>query len=300
MFKQYKNFSVYRLSRDMKLEEEALKTALPDYQFSPCGSQDMARTGFTSPLGSDMLYFAASGFIALTVQREKKLLPGHVIKAELNQKIGILEATQGRKLKKTEKDSLKDEVIHSLLPRAFTATDRTQILYSSESNLLFINSGPRRSEDALAMLRKALGSLPVVPLTLENPIELTLTEWVRNDAPPAGYSLGEKADLKAILDDGGSAKLNKQDLSSDEVKTLIAAGKLVTKLSLCTDRVNFAINDGAGFSGVKFSDELLDQNSDIDVEDELQRSSADIILLAGELDSLTSKIVAALGGEASR
>ena len=76
MFKQYKTFSVYRLSRDMKLDEEALKTALPDYQFSPCGSRDMARTGFTSPLGSDMLYFAASGFIALTVQREKKLLPG--------------------------------------------------------------------------------------------------------------------------------------------------------------------------------------------------------------------------------
>lgn len=300
MFKEFRNFAVYRLSRDMDIDAETLAPALPEFKFSPCGSQDMARTGFVSPLGTDMLYFAASGFISLTVQREKKLLPGHVLKKALNEQISKLESDQGRKLKKTEKDALKDEVLHALLPRAFTATEKTQIIYSTKSQLLFINAGARKSEDALALLRKALGSLPVVPLTIESPIELTLTEWVRNDAPPAGYTLGEKADLKAILEDGGSAKLSKQDLSSDEVKTMIAAGKLITKLALCTDRGKFSIDDSAMFSGVKFADELLNQNSDIESDDGLQRRSADIILLAVELDSIVSNIVDALGGEAKR
>lgn len=300
MFKAYRNFSVYRLSRDTRLDSSTLTEKLPALKFTPCGSADMARSGFVSPLGTDtdMLHFEASGFIALTIQREKKILPAHVIKKALNGKISKLEMDQGRKLKKTEKDSLKDEVIHALIPRAFTSTDNTQIIYSAASGLLFINGGPRKSEDALALLRKALGSLPVVPLTIEAPIELTLTEWVRKDTPPAGFVMGEKADLKAILENGGSAKLNKQDLSSDEVKTMIAAGKVVTKLSLGTGRVTFAIDDGAAFTSVKFADEILDQNSDIDVEDQLQRRSADIILLASELDSLTASVINALGGMA--
>jgi recombination associated protein RdgC len=34
--------------------------------------------------------------------------------------LNSLEGEQHRKLKKTEKDALKDEVLHSLLPRAFS------------------------------------------------------------------------------------------------------------------------------------------------------------------------------------
>lgn len=54
----------------------------------------------------------------LSVRAKKKILPSPVIKQALEAKIAKLEAEQVRKLKKTEKDSLKDEVPHSLPPRA--------------------------------------------------------------------------------------------------------------------------------------------------------------------------------------
>ena len=119
----FKNLMVYRLSRDVSLRAEEMEKQLAAYTFSPCGSQDMAKTGWVPPMGSqsDALTHASStGQIIVCARKEEKILPTPVVKQALEAKIFKLEAEQGRKLKKTEKDSLKDEVLHSLLPRAFS------------------------------------------------------------------------------------------------------------------------------------------------------------------------------------
>ena len=281
----FKNLMVYRLSREISLRAEEMEKQLASMAFTPCGSQDMAKMGWVPPMGShsDALTHVANGQIVICARKEEKILPSPVIKQALEAKIAKLEAEQARKLKKTEKDSLKDEVLHSLLPRAFS------------------RFSAKKAEDTLALLRKSLGSLPVVPLSMENPIELTLTEWVRSGSAAQGFQLLDEAELKSLLEDGGVIRAKKQDLTSEEITNHIEAGKVVTKLALdWQQRIQFVMCDDGSLKRLKFCDELRDQNEDIDREDFAQRFDADFILMTGELAALIQNLIEGLGGEAQR
>ena len=300
----FKNALVYRLNRNIPLDAAELQKQMESFTFSPVGSQDMAKSGWVPALvdGTDNLVHEVNGQLLLKIRKEEKILPAAVIAKGVAEKVAKLEAEQSRKLKKTERDSIKDEVLHSLLPRAFTKDSFTQIWIDTKNSLIIVDAASaRKAEDALALLRKTLGSLPVVPLTLESPIELTLTEWVRAGDLPAGFALGDRATLKAVLEDGGVLKSQKQDLVSDEIATHIAAGKLVTELALdWQERIQFTLTDAAAIKRIRFSDVLTQQNDDIDREDVAQRADADWLLMTGELSALIGDLVAALGGEAQR
>jgi len=300
----FKNLMVYRLSRDFNIDTAELEQQLQLFRFTPCGSQDMAKTGWVTPLGqeSDQLHHAVNNQILLVIRREEKLLPKPVISEELGIRVSRLEQDQGRRLKKTEKDSLRDEVLHSLLPRAFSKNSVVRLWINVTDGLIMVDaSSAKRAEDSLALLRKTLGSLPVVPLTMETPIELTITEWVRSGNAPAGFALGDEAELKAILEDGGIGRFKKQALVSDEIHVHLEAGKVVTKLSLdWQNRVQFVLCDDGSVKRLKFAEELIQQNDDIDREDIAQRFDADFVLMTGELSSLINGLTTSLGGEAQR
>ncbi len=300
----FKNVIIYRLNRSLELSTEQLEQQLSPNTFSPCGSQDMAKSGWVAPLGSksDALTHSVNGHILICVRKEEKILPSSVVKQELQGKIEKLEAEQSRKLRKTEKDALKDEVLHTLMPRAFSRFSQTSLWLDTVNNLVIVDSGSaKKAEDTLALLRKSLGSLPVVPLALEKPIEMTLTEWVRSNQAPAGFVVQDEAELKALLEDGGIIRCKKQDLASDEIAVHIEAGKQVTKLALdWQERVQFVMSDDGTLKRLTFSDTLREQNDDIDREDFALRFDADFTLMTAELASLISELTEALGGEAQR
>ncbi|MBC8951602.1 recombination-associated protein RdgC [Xenorhabdus sp. PB62.4] len=300
----FKNLMIYRLNREISLSADELEKQLSPLAFTPCGSQDMMKTGWVSPMGShsEALTHASGNQILICARKEEKMLPSPVIKQELQAKITRLEGEQHRKLKKTEKDSLKDEVIHTLLPRAFSRFNQTYIWIDTVNHLIIVDAASaKRAEDNLALLRKTLGSLPVVPLTFTDPIELTLTEWVRSGNLPTGYALMDEAELKAILEEGGVIRCKKQELVSDEIATHIESGKYVTKLALdWEERVQFMLSDEGSFKRIKFSETLREQNDDIDREDVAQRFDADFTLMTGELSALIKNTIDALGGEAEK
>lgn len=298
----FKNILVYRLNKEIALSMDELEQQLASSAFTPCSSQDMTRTGWVSPMGDrgEALIHVTGKQVMMCARKEDKILPATVIKQALQDKVEKLEGEQGRKLKKTEKATLKDEVVHTLLPRAFSKFSQTFIWLDLEKQLVIVDSGSaKRAEDNLALLRKTLGSLPVVPLNFNESVELKMTEWVRSGELPAGFTLMDEAELKAVLDEGGVIRCKKQELVSDEIATHIEAGKFVTKLSVdWEDRLQFMLCDDGSIKRIKFSETLREQNDDIDKADFAQRFDADFVLMTGELSALIERVTEVLGGEA--
>ncbi len=297
----FKNVMIYRLTKSLDWTSQKLQTALEQEIFHPCGQSDMSKFGWTNPLrGSELLHFSVGKQILLLARKEEKILPSHVVKRELDERVNLLEEKENRKLKKTEKQALKDDVIAMLLPRAFSKTQQTAIWIDSETNLIYVDAASsKRAEDTLALLRKSLGSLPVVPLAFANEPTTVMTDWIAQDNLPEYLTALEEAELKAP--DDAVIRCKNHPLDSEEILSHLQKGKLVTKLALDWDEhLSFVLNDDGSLKRLKFADQIREKNDDILKEDYAQRFDADFVLMTGELAKLTENLIDDFGGEKER
>lgn len=297
-----KNLLIYRLTKQLDWSEKVLLESLSQCEYHPCQQSDMSKFGWTSPLrGSELLYFYQGKQILLVAHKEEKILPAAVIKKELEQRIEQLEEKENRKLKKTEKQALKDDVVAMLLPRAFSKNQQTALWIDTQTNLIYVDAAStKRAEDALALLRKSLGSLPVVPLAFVTAPALAMTNWIAQDNLPPYLTALEEAEFKSAQDNG-IIRCKNQSLDSEEILSHLANGKLVTKLHLEWEaHLSFVLQEDGSLKRLKFADCVREKNDDILKEDMAQRFAADFLLMTEEVGQLTAKLIDDLGGEKER
>lgn len=294
----FKNALIYRFTRDIKISADLLEVNLSEFKYFKCGQRDMVKFGWAAALGkyAEMFTHVCGDNILIRACKEEKILPASVIKATVQEKIDTQEKDLGRKLKKTEKDTLKDEVVMDLLPRAFSRNSNTCALIMPKLGYIVVDAGSSKSaEDLLSLLRKSIGSLPVVPVVASKPLSLILTEWVRGNDLPTGFTINDEAEFKAVETEGAVLRCKQQDLSSEEIQAHINAHKVVTKLALnWQDRLDFILTDDLTIKRLKFSDEIKEQNQDIDREDIVQRFDADLHLMCGEFTTLFAQLFAVI------
>ncbi|ALN97572.1 recombination-associated protein RdgC [Aeromonas sp. ARM81] len=328
MFSQIKTISLYRLTRQIDLVSDGAASQFLATEFFPrlpssyssmgwapvlahltdryFGERHIVRKAaeadpvYAATLPQPLLVHQHEGHVMLRLVGDSAQIPPMQLKQLLASRIEEIENSQGRALKKKEREAIKDDILATLLPTAYTKRSSTYLWYHKESGLLVVFAKGKAADDALAMLRKTIGSLPAIPVAVKNPPEVTMTAWLQEATIPAGFLLEDQAELRSAMQHGGIARFKQQDLMTDEVKNHLVKDKLVTKLALnWGDTLSFVLSDDLSITSMKWSDELMEKNDDINDEDPLARQDADIALLTGELANFVPALIDALGGEES-
>jgi recombination associated protein RdgC len=297
----FKNLAVYRFSEPFTLPADQLEQKLQSQPFRPCGGQDEFSFGWTAPLGktADALQHTVNGFMMVCAKKEEKVIPASVINEMLQERIAEIEEREARKLPQKERSRIKDELIFELLPRAFSFSRKTFAYIDTQGGWLVVDAAsPKKAEDLLTLLRKCLGSLPVVPLTVENKPSAVMTQWLLTNIAPKDILVEDECELRSPEEEGGIIRCKRHDLALPEIKNHLDSGKQVIKLAISwADRLAFVLDENLSVKRLKFLDLIQDQVADIEAYDEVEQFDADFSIMTAELAQFLPRLLEIFNGE---
>lgn len=299
----FKNIRAYRFTRSFLCSSDVLETALANAAFTPCGSQDLMKYGWVSPLGnlSEQLVYAAQGVMMICAKKEEKVIPSTMIKEKVSEKVAELVAKEARNVGRKERIKIKEEVVFSLLPKALSKTSLIHAYIDPKKGWLVTDAASApRAEEFLSALRAALGTLSLVPFKCQQDPESVMTQWLLDQmSKPDNLAFGAEAEL-SDHQEGGVVLCKRQNLTSAEIQGHLAAGMQVTKLALIwRDGVEFLLDDQLALKRVKFLDsitDLADVEIEVDSSVPLEQFAAEFSVMTFELGELLNEIAEIFGG----
>lgn len=298
----FKNIRIYRFTQDFTLTPDQLDQSLSQSAFVPCNSQDQVRMGWVSPItgqaNSDTFIHASQGYLMVCAKRQEKVLPAAVINEFLADKVEAIEEAEGRTVGRKERQDLKDDVIMELLPKAFTRSRLQYAYIAPEQGYIVVDAASaNKAEELLSALRDSVGSLPVVPLVSKQlPLQM-MTQWVTESTAPQHFTLGGECELADPQEAGSVIRCKQQDLASEEIKTLLQAGMITTKLSLLwREGISLVLDDQLAIKRLRFEDDIRDKADSADGAGQAEQFDRDFSVMTIELKALIQDLLRALGG----
>lgn len=290
----FKNLRIYTLGSDFEMPEQ-LETSLEPMRFRPCNRSERASFGWTSPFGrdSEVLSHQIGHCYLFTARKEEKVLPASVVNGQLEELVAQREAELGHKLPAKEKQAMKEDLIHRLLPQAFSKFKQIGALLDTQLGIVVVDaSSATAAEELLGLLRSSFGSLPAKPWFADQPGELYFTHFLRQQQLADGFEFGDEVELRAANDSGAVVRCRQHDLSGTEIETHLAHNKEVTKLALIwQQRLQFVLEQDLAIKRFKPTDVLLDEKDRLVDATPEQRVDADFALLSSEIGQLFPQLV---------
>lgn len=294
----FKNLRIYKLTKQIDISPDRLEEKLAEQAYKPCSNLEFSRYGWTSPLGkhSELYTHSCNGFTMICARKQEKILPPAAVNEMVEEKILELEAKQDRSVYRKEKRNIKENVIHSLLPRALTRSFQIFAYFAPNQNLLLIDAASaNKAEEFLDFLRFTLGDLPVIPLTCHGDPSDIMTRWLKQSTPK-GFELDNECELRNPLESKNTVRCKNQELESDEVMSHLKAGKRAIQLAVnWKDAIRFVLSEDFGIKRIRFEDAVR-QESESDADDFASQFDQDFAVMALQLNSLLNELLEAFGG----
>jgi recombination associated protein RdgC len=295
----FKNLIAYRIGPDWTPPPaEALEAELQRLAFQPCGATQELSVGWLPPRGEEhgAMVETVSGHQIMKLGIERKAVPSGAVRTELEERCKAIEAAQGRKPGRKEKGEIKEEIIHTFLPRAFSKRASHVLWLDVESRLLCVGAGSTRAAEAvLKQLGDVMAELKhVLPLELLNTAtspSAAMAHWLTTREAPAGFTIDRDLELKHASEDKSVVRYARHTLELDEIAQHIQEGKMPTQLALTWEgKVSFVLTETLVIKKLDLHgvDENLGKDNGFD---------ADVAIATGELSGLLPDLLGALGGE---
>ena len=277
----FRNCHIYHLTTPFQHSPEELAEILENQRFSSVGRQDTETLGWISPLNRQFehLVHAANGCILLCMRREQKVIPASMVKETLEERVATIEAEEGRKVFGKEKSALKDDILSLLKPKALSKSSHTYGYIDPRNNLLIINAGSNSVADSfIQLLIDSLGTLGAIRLMGEESPSAIMNRWLK-EGLPHGWTLTGQYEFKDPQNDR-VAKFKDSEESNPLIDDLLEDGYWVEKLGIrFKDQFNAVIQSDMLVKSIKFDDELLKENEDVDDIEPYARLDADLVLM---------------------
>ena len=297
----FRNLTLFRLVEPLPLDAESLAAKLESRAFRPCPSHQPSSTGWTPPLGRkarDLIHATADQWL-LCLRVDEKVLPAIVINQALAEQVAVIEDDQRRSVRRREKQELREQLVHELLPRALTRSRRSYAYLDAAGGWLVVDSAsPRAVEELTETLRKTLDSLPIAPPRVKQSPAMVMTAWLVAGQAPADFAFGDICELQEGGENGGVVRCRGQDLTGDEIRAHLDGGEQVTRLGLIwNERIAFVLDEMLAIRRLQFLDVVHESLRD-GADSAAALFDAEFALMTGELALLLPRLLELFGGEA--
>lgn len=168
-------------------------------------------------------------------QFNERILPGAVIKEELDKRVARLHEQQGHKVSKKDRAQLRDQVEFDLLQHAFI---KRSLVYFALINIkrkpavLVFTSSQKRADEVATLLDATMdGSIKPQKIDQDGRMGGWLTALANNGSAAEFFS-GKSASL--VGPDGKKITIKDMEVDAHSVQNLLADGFAVTSLGLGT------------------------------------------------------------------
>jgi recombination associated protein RdgC len=299
----FKNALVYRIDLWPSPTLTEVATHLDSARFVPCGTTQKESVGWVEPRGEahGALVESVAGQWILQLCSETKAVPSGVVKTELDVQLAKIEQDTGRRPKGKAAREIKEEIIHTLLPRAFPKRSTTWVWIDvAQQRVLIAAASAKKADGVVTRLVDLMGGeLRLTLVQTEMSPTTAMTAWLSDKTAPSPFSLDRECELKQPDSEKSAVRYARHNLEIDELGEHIRQGKLPTQLAMTWNgRVSFVLSDTLALKKIKLLDGVIEgpgknANSASKADSGFD---TDVAISTGELRLLLADLLAALGG----
>lgn len=170
----------------------------------------------------------------------------------------------GEELTKGDKDTLKDETKRVLLRNVEADEKLHEFCVDIKKKWVFVNtSSAAVAKRVMAHIQNAVGGKFIFKPFFDATVSYTLTRWLMNpDEMPSTFNSGDTCTM-TDPENKSKATLSKQDLTNEEIDTMLRYNKAVNELGLSWDeKLYFSIHETGVVKKIKVDDILLGEVDD--------------------------------------